>query len=144
MKDLAGNLLFVVSLAKVQAAISRRLDMRLSAYGLGFTDFVILYHLSKARGEKMRRVDLASAIEITASGVTRLLAPMEKYGLVSRDVNERDARVSYVVLTAGGKRLLKEAVSSAEHVAEAIFPLSKIEEITQLNKLFENLIDSTL
>jgi DNA-binding MarR family transcriptional regulator len=144
MKAIAENLLFIVNLAKVQASISRRVEMRLSAYGLGFTDFVILYHLSQARGEKMRRIDLAGAIGITASGVTRMLAPMEKYGLVSREVNERDARVSYVVLTPGGKRLLEEATPSAEHIAEGIFPLSKIDEITRLNQVFEDLINATL
>lgn len=70
----------------------------------------------------MRRIDLAEKIGLTASGVTRILLPMEKIGLVSREINERDARVSYVLLASGGKAKLSEAMERAEMLCEESVP----------------------
>ncbi|NHA04470.1 MarR family transcriptional regulator [Mucilaginibacter sp. HC2] len=139
MTDINSTLKFIINLAKAQTIVNRRFDAQLSGYGLGFNDFVILYHLSQAPHEKMRRVDLADKIGFTASGITRMLAPMEKIGLVSRESNERDARVSYVVLAPGGKRLLEESVKTAEHVALDIFPKSKIKKIEKLPEILDGI-----
>lgn len=113
-----------MNLTKVQSVISRRFD-RLSIHGIGFNDFTILYLLSKAEGEKMRRIDLADKIGLTASGVTRMLLPLEKIGLISRETNERDARVSYVVLTNTGRQVFEEARETANAVGKEILPAAK-------------------
>jgi DNA-binding MarR family transcriptional regulator len=87
----------------------------------------------------LRRVDLADRVGFTASGITRMLAPMEKIGLISRESNERDARVSYVVLAPGGKRLLEESIKTAEHVALDIFPQSKTKKIEKLPEILDGM-----
>jgi DNA-binding MarR family transcriptional regulator len=94
-----GSLEFFLTLAKTQAVLGRRFDGKLS--GLGLSEFMILYHLSVAKNEKLRRVDLAEKIGLTASGVTRILLPMEKIGLIKREINKQDARVSYTILAPG-------------------------------------------
>lgn len=106
---------FFVNLSKIQSVVTRRFDGRLN--GLGWTDFIILLHLAQASDEKLRRIDLAEKIGLTASGVTRVLLPMEKIGLVTREINENDARVSYVVLAPGGKEKLFEALERAEYLS---------------------------
>ncbi len=120
MTTLSSSVRFFLHLSKIQSVMTRRFDAGLG--GLSFSDFMILHHLSEARGEKMRRVDLADKLGLTASGITRLLAPMEKIGLIKREANERDARVSYVVLAPGGKRKLSEAMEDAEMIADAMIP----------------------
>ena len=92
--------------------VTRRFDGSLG--GISFTEFMILYHLSQANDEKMRRIDLASKVGLTASGITRLLLPMEKIGLIKKESNAQDARVSFVLLALGGKTKLEEAVENAE------------------------------
>ncbi|WP_228464014.1 MarR family winged helix-turn-helix transcriptional regulator [Chryseobacterium bernardetii] len=109
---------------KLQSVIARKFDS-LSAHGLGFNDFVILYILSQSSESKMRRIDLAEKIGVTASGITRLLNPLEKTGLVARETNERDARVSYVVITANGKKIFEEAKITAEHATKDILVSKK-------------------
>lgn len=47
---------------------------------------------------------------------------MEKIGLVKREQNQLDARVSYVAIAAGGKRKLAEALEDAEDVATQLKP----------------------
>ena len=139
MTAINETLNFILNLSKAQAVISRKFDAKLSAYGMGSNDFIILYTLNQAHGEKLRRIDLAAQIGLTASGVTRMLAPMEKIGLVSRETNERDARVSYVVLAPGGKRLLQEALSTAENAASDLFSKAKIKGIDKLTQSLINI-----
>jgi DNA-binding MarR family transcriptional regulator len=134
MKPISPNLNFLLSLARVQAVLARRFDSRLGG-GLGLSDFVILYHLSLAEDEKLRRVDLAEKVGLTASGVTRLLAPMEKIGLITREADARDARVSFVLLASGGKRLLSERLERAELLAEEAIPSAMTPRLEELSAL---------
>lgn len=114
------SLKLFINLSKILTESSRRFTGGLD--GLGFNEFVILYHLNLAPEEKMRRIDLADKMGLTPSGVTRLLAPMEKIGLITREAAARDARVSYVKITDSGKRNLNESMDRAEQLAEDIFP----------------------
>lgn len=115
MQTASPQLTFFLNLARVQAILTRRFDGHLGTHhGVGLTDFAILYYLSQAPSQKMRRIDLADMVGLTASGVTRLLAPMEKIGLVKREANAQDARVSYVTLASGGKRMLEDSLETAE------------------------------
>ena len=116
--------------------MARKFD-RLSIHGIGFTDFMILHLLRHAPGEKLRRIDLAEKIGLTASGVTRLLLPMEKTGLVTREASERDARVSYAALTAAGRQVYEEASDTANAVAKEFIPadMARNQSLAELFKL---------
>lgn len=128
----------LMNLAKAQAVISRRFD-RLNVHGIGFNDLMILYVLQQSTDGKMRRIDLADQIGLTASGITRMLLPMEKIGLVTREANERDARVSYVVLTSAGKQLFEDAEKTASTLANEIVPALKPKDINLLTDLLSSL-----
>ncbi|WP_228412877.1 MarR family winged helix-turn-helix transcriptional regulator [Chryseobacterium sp. G0162] len=127
-----------MNLNKVQSIIARKFDS-LSAHGLGFNDFVILYILSQSSESKMRRIDLAEKIGVTASGITRLLNPLEKVGLVTRETNERDARVSYVVISPNGKKIFEEAKITAEHASNDILPSKKNKSLQTASGLLSEL-----
>jgi DNA-binding MarR family transcriptional regulator len=135
MHVISDQLKFFVNLAQVQAIIVRALDRSMDG-GLGFNDFIILYHLSQAPSERMRRTDLAEKVALTPSGVTRMLLPMEKIGLVKRESSDTDGRVSYVKLAPGGKRLLDETLESAEAMAEELLPSMKIGKLADLQDIF--------
>ena len=124
----------IVDLAKAKTVITRYFDSRLGG-GLGFNEFVILYHLSQAAEGKLRRIDLAEKIGLTASGVTRLLAPMEKIGLIRREEHSRDARVSYVTLAPSGKRIFEEQIEKAELLAEEALPALGKKQAADLSRL---------
>lgn len=125
-----------MSLAKAQAAVSRRFD-RLNMHGIGFTDFVILYILQESPDGKLRRKDLAEKTSLTASGITRLLLPMEKMGLIAREANERDARVSYVVMTEAGRRIYEEAKYTADAIATELIPAEQFKKYAAAAALFK-------
>lgn len=133
-----SDLLFLINLNKIQSVISRKFDS-LSVHGLNFNDFVILYILYNSSENKMRRIDLAEKTGLTASGVTRLLNPLEKIGLVSREANERDARVSYVVITETGKKIFEEAKTTAENITKDILPAKKSKSLRVMSDLLFDL-----
>ena len=110
----------ILNLSSLHARMLRRVDGSLSVHGISFTEFLVMMHLSEAPNMLMRRIDLAECIGLTASGVTRLLSPMEKIGLVNKEANSRDARVSLVKLTNTGKQIFKDAELTVNQVSATI------------------------
>ncbi|HLJ26817.1 MAG TPA: MarR family transcriptional regulator [Candidatus Angelobacter sp.] len=127
------TLSFCLRLAKANAALVRRFDGRLGTlHGIGFGDFMVLLALSQAPGAKLRRIDLAGELGLTASAVTRTLIPLEKIGLVKRQHDPRDARVGYATLTESGRRILAESLASAEVVSQDALPRQHAAELQPL------------
>ncbi len=87
-------------------------------HGIGLSDFAALHHLAEAPGGRLRRVDLARLLALTPSGVTRLLAPLERRGIVTREADGQDARATYAVLTRSGKALARDATTTVLAIAE--------------------------
>lgn len=137
MKSINPSLKLFLNLSKILTESSRRFNGGLD--GLGFNEFVILFHLNQAKDRKMRRIDLAEKIGLTASGVTRLLAPMEKIGLIKRETASRDARVSYTAITSAGQRNLEDTLEKARLFSEGIFPPAKFKQLTELSDLLVEL-----
>lgn len=136
MKQINIQLKFFITLAQIYTKISNEFDKHLLG-GLGFNDLIILYHLSQSPDEKMRRIDLADKVGLTPSGITRMLLPMEKLGMIKRETDDRDGRVSYVKLASGGKRLLTETLEEAEYVSEELLPSTKISKANEISEIFE-------
>lgn len=135
MNPISQSLDFCLRLASAHAALVRRFDGRLGAlHGLSFGDFLVLLHLGRAPGGKLRRVDLAAQLGLTASAVTRTLIPLEKIGLVTRQPDARDARVGYAVLTRSGRRLLEEASESAELISQEVFTSDQVPRLDALSE----------
>jgi DNA-binding MarR family transcriptional regulator len=121
MKNLKPRGRTLIDLWLASERLSARIDHSLGAiHGIGYVEFMVLYQLARSPENRMRRVDLAAAIGRTASGVTRLLRPMEKTGLVSNDNSERDARVRLVGLTAAGLTRLDEALVTMNDLGQRL------------------------
>ena len=99
----------IILLTQVNNKIQKRLSGSLSLHGISFTEYLLLRQLNQAPNKKLRRIDLAESVGLSASGVTRLLNPMEKIGLIDKEEVLRDARVSLVVLTAAGEQIFADA-----------------------------------
>ena len=103
-------------LLRGHAAVRRSIASQLqTAHDLTVMEYEALVHLSKAEGKSMRRVDLAESLQLTASGVTRLLEGLQKRELVDKAVCSWDGRVSYAVLTPTGQKKVEKA--SGAHLA---------------------------
>jgi DNA-binding MarR family transcriptional regulator len=123
-----------VALLRAHAATTRKLNAQLLAdHDLTLSDFEVLLRLARAPDRRMRRVDLAQQVLLTASGVTRLLDGLERTGLVARDSCDTDRRVVYAVLTDAGVAKIREA--SASHFAQVDEMFSGRFDQTELQQL---------
>jgi len=84
-------------------------------------EFLLMLHLERAAAHRLSRVDLAKRMHVSASTITRMAAPMEKIGLVDRQVDDRDARLVFVVATQAGRAKLSEALSTFSKRAGYLF-----------------------
>ena len=137
-KVLEQNL--VMDIIALHGRIQKKIGGSLSIHGIGFSEFQVLRQLVNAPNNQMRRVDLAEQVGLTASGVTRLLNPMEKIGLVEKQINPRDARVSLVALSSAGQRIYDEAQISFEASSSSLFDRLGKAKLTTFSKLVEQLI----
>jgi len=111
-----------VSFLRAHSAITRQLNADLlNVHGLTLNDYEVMLLLSRAEGRRMRRVDLAQSVVLTASGITRLLDGLERAGYVEKDSCASDARVSYAKLTNAGHSKLKDAAATHLLGVEELF-----------------------
>jgi DNA-binding MarR family transcriptional regulator len=130
-----------VSLLRAHSATTRDLNAQLSAeHGLTLSDFEVLLRLSRTPDRRMRRVDLAEQVLLSASGVTRLLDGLERQGFVERASCDTDRRVVYAVLTDPGLDRLRTAAESHFGQVDAIFGARfDAEELANLTGLLDRL-----
>jgi DNA-binding MarR family transcriptional regulator len=128
-----------VRLVRAGVAVTRQLSAQLSAdHGMSINDYEALLQLARAPGRRMRRVDLANSLLLTAGGVTRLLDGLERDGFVARENCASDRRVSYAVLTEAGRTKLRESTKShTRQIRELIGGLYDDDELAQLTALLD-------
>ncbi|WP_027330770.1 MarR family winged helix-turn-helix transcriptional regulator [Marinimicrobium agarilyticum] len=127
----------VINIINMQSKIQKRIGAALSTHGIGLSEYLVLNQLYIAKNQRMRRSDLAEQVGLSPSGVTRLLNPMEKIGLVEKESNPRDARSSLVSLSEVGKKITEEASISFEYASVALFePLDK-KRLSSLSELLK-------
>ena len=131
------------ALIRAHAAATRRLSAQLSAdHELTLSDYEVLLRLARASDRRMRRVDIAEQVLLTASGITRLLDGLEASGLVERASCASDRRVVYAVLTDDGLAKLREASRSHLAQIDALFRAGlDDEELDSLTTLLTRLGD---
>ena len=130
----------IITLATLQSHLLKKIDQNLSVHGISFSEFLVLHHLHGAPNMTMRRIDLAECIGLSASGVTRLVNPMEKNHLVRKEVNARDARVSLVQLSETGQELYKNAKASFEQCSDDLLKSLSNKQVATLLKLTSSLL----
>lgn len=109
----------------------------LAGHGLTMGDYEVLVCLSEADDNRMRMCDLAGALRLSPSGLTRRLDGLVKAGWVHRAASDCDRRVMFAHLTDEGRHKMEE--TAPDHVASVrthfLSPLGA-EGVQQLGVLF--------
>jgi DNA-binding MarR family transcriptional regulator len=113
---------FLEAHARVTAELEREL---VRAHGLGLGWYDVLVQLSEAPGGQLRMTELAAAVLLSKSGLTRQVDRMLMAGLVAREADPADRRGVLVSLTDAGLRRLREAAPThlrgiQQHFASAL------------------------
>jgi DNA-binding MarR family transcriptional regulator len=96
---------YVETVNDLHAALERDLEPT----GLTIGDYQVLVYLSEAESERMRMCDLAGALQLSPSGLTRRLDGLVSMGFVAREGSPDDRRVMLALLTPAGREALAAA-----------------------------------
>ncbi|MFT6898049.1 MAG: DNA-binding MarR family transcriptional regulator [Paraglaciecola sp.] len=118
MAQHGNSMELLFKLSGVFSQVNKKVDRALSTHGISLSEFMVLHQLNSAQNQMMSRIELADAVNLSASGITRLITPLEKIHLVEKEKNNRDARVSLVKLTFSGRDLYKYAFLSCKHAMD--------------------------
>ena len=95
---------------RTHAGLVKELDADLEAqHQLPLTSYDVLTTLADQPQGRMRMRDLADAVVLSRSGLTRLVDRLQREGLLEREPCASDARGAYAVLTETGRARLREA-----------------------------------
>jgi DNA-binding MarR family transcriptional regulator len=122
MSDLAPEGCSCSALRQAARHVTKFYDEALAPVGLGLNQYSILSKLNRF-GPKILQ-DLARLLVMDRSTLGHLLRPLEKRGLVTLGVSDRDRRSRVITLTPAGTLLMKEARplwAKAEHEFERGF-----------------------
>lgn len=99
-----------MALLRSHAGLRRVIAHRLhEEHGLSVSEYEALLLLERATDKRLRGVDLAAGLQLTPSGVTRLLDGLRERGLVERVHCPNDGRVTWAVLRPEGEEKLRAA-----------------------------------
>jgi len=133
-REMAAWLSYIETNGDLFAALERDL----ADVGLNLGDYQVLVYLAEADDDAMRMCDLADALQLSPSGLTRRLDGLVNSEHVIRRPSSHDGRVMMAVLTAAGRELLES--TAPVHVASVrrrIFDHLTVEQIDAMAGIFE-------
>lgn len=87
--------------ARLWCELSRHMETEV---GVSLLEHGCTYELASAADQRLRMNDLAALLEVSRSGVTRLVDRLEARGWVRRESPREDRRTTYALLTEEGRR----------------------------------------
>ncbi|GAA0651989.1 MarR family transcriptional regulator [Kutzneria viridogrisea] len=118
MTDELGWSRVVTLHGRVEQELAKALQRQ---HGLGLSEYRALAQLAATECGELRIQELADAIGLNQSSVSRLVARLEEAGLTRRDLCANDRRGVYSVITdAGRKRLATAAPVYTEVLTQAL------------------------
>jgi DNA-binding MarR family transcriptional regulator len=92
--------------ARATSSLERRLQ---HDHGLGVSEYEVLERLAGSDHGKSRMQDLAEAVHLSQSALSRVVGRLEKEGLAQRGMCPEDRRGIVVCITPGGRERYEEA-----------------------------------
>ncbi|HEY5833254.1 MarR family winged helix-turn-helix transcriptional regulator [Streptomyces sp.] len=110
----------------IHARTACEIDRELHQFGLGASDFEVLDLLAAGSphdgGCSFRVQELADRVHLSQSALSRLVARLEKEGLVDRGICSEDRRGVRVAITDAGRERYEQARPGHRAVLERMLP----------------------
>ena len=101
------------------AALEREMGKR---HGLGVSEFEVLDRLAESGRRDFRSQELAEAVHLSQSALSRLIDRLARSGLVERCLCDNDRRGIFVTLTETGQQRHDEAAPTHREVLAGVLP----------------------
>jgi DNA-binding MarR family transcriptional regulator len=129
---------------RAHASIVKELDAELqAAHRLPLSSFDVLVQLSLAPESRMQMHELAEAVHISRSGLSRLVDRLERQGLIERHRGERDPRQVFACITEPGlERLAETTPTHLAGVRRRFLERLTRTQVSQLTVVWNQLLGS--
>ncbi|MGH2444447.1 MAG: MarR family winged helix-turn-helix transcriptional regulator [Candidatus Limnocylindria bacterium] len=129
---------------RAHARVIRALELELQAeQEMALTDYDVLVQLAAADERRLRMSELADALLLSRSGVTRLVDRLVAEGLVERVTCESDRRGQWASLTdAGHERLRRASPTHLRGVAEHFLDRLSESDLAALERMLEPIVNA--
>ncbi len=128
------------SLFRAQATLAREFERGGDWGGFPAREYGVLYALA-GEDDGLRITDLTDDVLLTQAGVSRLVARLERRGLVERRDDPDDGRACRIVLTEEGRAMQRRlGHMHARHVADVMTRALDAEQLDTLRALSRALI----
>lgn len=130
------------ALFRAQVSVLRQLNAEFPTSEISFTEYDVLFNLSRAPERRMRIRDLIPHLLLSQPSVSRLIDRLAARGLVDKLPDATDARGTIVALRSEGYELFKRvAVIHADAIARRVGSRLDVDELAQLTELCRRLRD---
>jgi DNA-binding MarR family transcriptional regulator len=85
-------------------------------HGLGVSEFEVLERLAAGESDERRMQELADAVHLSQSALSRLIGRLEAEGLVTRAICSEDRRGIFACLTEAGRARYEAALPTQRRV----------------------------
>ena len=128
---------------RTHSMLVRELDEELTErHGLPLSSYDVLVQLDESPEGRLRMSNLADAVLLSRSGLSRLVTRLEKQGLLEREECPSDARGAFAAITDEGRARLAEAQAThREGVRERFLDKLTEREQRQLARVWSRLLD---
>ena len=98
---------------KAEVLVARAIERTLKEHaGISLTWGEVLSRLGAAPQGRLRMQELASQVFVSKSGISQVISQMSQRGLVTRQGDPDNLRITYAVLTDEGRRILRDSTST--------------------------------
>ncbi len=122
--------------------ISEAFGRRLECKGITRIQWIALYYLGLTQNTNQK--ELALKMNIKDSSVTRLLDRLERDGLVIREKNPNDRRVTNVVLTEKGKEMREKMLPEGEKFSNMLLDGIDADELQVFEKVLSTMVNNII
>lgn len=129
---------------RAHATIVGELDAELrAAHGLPLSSFDVLVQLSLAQEGRMQMYELAEAVHLSRSGLTRMVDRLESQRLLERSRGGRDPRQVFASITELGlERLAETTPTHLAGVRRRFLEQLSPNQVSQLAAVWNQLLES--
>src|SRR3712207_3731242 len=129
---------------RAHASIVKKLDAELQAkHGLPLSSYDVLVQLSLTPDGRMQMYQLADAVHLSRSALTRAVDRLERQGLLERSRGTTDPRQVFAAITERGLKLLAETTPThLAGVRERFLDRLSGVQLQQLTSIWKELLES--
>jgi DNA-binding MarR family transcriptional regulator len=129
-------------LARCRNLMMREMRRSVERWNLTMPQFDVLAELARAPEQGFTFVELSRLLLVTSGNLTGIIDRLEEYGLVKRESEATDRRVTRMKLTPLGKRRIDELLPLHAGDVAQVLSLMPRERLALLNDLLGELRDA--